>query len=78
MKQIGILCLRIIPLPLILCSFMISNFALPSVGQGRETPLGQTIPDDQSNSQHLPLIKTAPSVTGDQALVFVSRQIPQM
>ena len=93
MKQIGILCLRIIPLPLILCSFLISSFTLPSVWQGRQgqpgewwraapvvqaAPLGQTIPGTQNNSQHLPLIRTQPSATGDQAIVFVSRQTPQM
>ena len=80
-KRWGKRLLRIIPLLLILCSFLISNLLVLPLGRGQQgwvAALGQTIPAEQPNRQHLPLIKTQPSATGDQAIVFVSRQIPQM
>lgn len=76
--------MRIITLLCILCSFLgLSSWILP---RERALPAHvwaapdkqSTIPEEQSFHIHLPLVNTLPSATGDQAIVFVSRQIPAM
>lgn len=78
---------RIIALIAILCSFLgVSSSILVLLPSWQTTshyawaaPVQQsTIPIEQTMRLYLPLINTLPSLTSDQAIVFVSRQIPAM
>lgn len=78
---------RIIALVGVLCSFLDRSSFIPTLLPGWQTrsdyaraaPIRQaTIPAEQTGRYYLPIVNTLPSLTADQAIVFVSRQIPEM
>jgi hypothetical protein len=70
----------IIALISFLCSILVAGLSLimgQSVALWAAAPR-QSVPDSADTQVYLPIIQTAPNLTNGQALVFVSRQIPEM